>query len=337
MSPLIAYESKRFSAATLDVIDAANAILAEYEAAGFDLTLRQLYYQFVARGLIPNVDREYDKLGRIVNDGRLAGMIDWDHIVDRTRHLRSQPFWHDPSSIIRSAAASYRIDKWADQGVRLEVWIEKDALLGVIEGVCVELAIPFFSCRGYTSQSEMWGASQRLMNYIEDGKDVRILHLGDHDPSGIDMTRDIENRLRLFLASDHYRLGLDSGQGWFDGMDEQESAEAALDWVEERFRVDRLALNWEQIEEYKPPPNPAKVTDSRAKGYIAEYGSQSWELDALEPTVLANLIRDAAVDYRVQSRWDEAVEREEKERERLANVSSRWREISAFLDGGEGA
>jgi hypothetical protein len=83
--PIIKYKDFNFRSASLSVIELANSIIAEYQAQGYDLTLRQLYYQFVARGIIPNSDAEYKKLGSVINDGRLAGLIDWDSITDRTR------------------------------------------------------------------------------------------------------------------------------------------------------------------------------------------------------------------------------------------------------------
>ena len=153
--PKIAYRAKRFSPDRQDKIDKANVIIAEYAAQGYELTLRQLYYQFVSRDFIANNQREYKNLGDIINDARLAGLIDWEAIVDRTRNLQSLAHWNSPASIIDACASQYRIDKWADQPYRVECWIEKDALIGVIENVCKELDIAYFSCRGYTSQSEM--------------------------------------------------------------------------------------------------------------------------------------------------------------------------------------
>ena len=184
--PKIRYQKKSFRADSLEVIEQANAIIEVYAAQGFDLTLRQLFYQFVSRGLIPNKDSEYKRLGSIVNDARLAGLIDWEHITDRTRNLRGNAHWEQPQDIMRSAAYSFAINKWADQDYRPEVWIEKDALVGVIEGVCKTLDIDFFSCRGYTSQSEMWSAGRRLERYYLEGQTPVVIHLGDHDPSGIE-------------------------------------------------------------------------------------------------------------------------------------------------------
>jgi hypothetical protein len=154
----------KFQQKTLELIDRANAIIAEYEAQGFVLTLRQLYYQFVARQLVENSQQSYKRLGSIMNDARQAGLIDWDALEDRTRHLRTHPAWSDPANMIESAAVSYREDLWAGQS---EVWIEKDARLGVIEGVCNELRVPYFACRGNNSQSEQYKAGMRYAEYLE--------------------------------------------------------------------------------------------------------------------------------------------------------------------------
>ena len=198
MSFLNVAVSKNFRAHTMEVIGQANDIIAAYQADGYMLTLRQLYYQFVARDLIANTQKSYNRLGTAINDGRLAGLIDWEAIEDRTRNLESLPTWSDPNSIVRACAQSFRADKWARQPVRIEVWIEKEALAGVFERVCEDLEVPFFCCRGYTSQSEMWSASQRLIDYYHSDQEIHLLHFGDHDPSGIDMTRDILDRLELF-------------------------------------------------------------------------------------------------------------------------------------------
>jgi len=125
---------------------------------------------------------------------------------------------------------------------------------------------------------------------------VIVLHLGDHDPSGIDMTRDIEDRLDLF-------------SGYAD------------------IEVRRIALTMEQIEKQQPPPNPAKVTDSRYAGYAAEYGDESWELDALEPQFISDLIRDEIEGERDPALWAEAINEQEAEREQIQDVIDRWNEL----------
>jgi hypothetical protein len=297
--PRISYVARSFRPETLRVIAQANAICEDYTAQGFVLTLRQLYYQFVARGLIRNQDREYKRLGTIVNDARLAGLMDWMHLEDRTRELRSLAHWSEPRHILQSAAASYRIDKWACQPYRPEVWIEKDALLGVIEGICEANDVPYFSCRGYTSQSEIWGASQRLLGYRRAGQTPVILHLGDHDPSGIDMSRDIAARLALFIGQE--------------------------------VDLQRLALTMEQVQRYQPPPNPAKQTDSRFANYTRLHGDESWELDALEPSVIANLIQgnlDRLID---SAAWEQEQQAETQQKALLRAVHDRWSEVKALV------
>jgi hypothetical protein len=174
--PYETYVPRRFSGGNAEVIDDANKIIEEYRNQGFVLTLRQLYYQFVARDLLPNIPSEYKRLGSVINDGRLAGLIDWESIEDRTRHVRETAHWSSPSDIIGSCANQFAIDKWASQPCRVEVWIEKDALLGVIEPACVDLDVPYFSCRGYSSQSELWRAG------------IDQVHNIPHLPQPVDVT-----------------------------------------------------------------------------------------------------------------------------------------------------
>lgn len=330
----IAYESKRFSAETLEAIVQANQILEEYEQQGYDLTLRQLFYQHVARGLIPNTERSYKRLGSIVNDARLAGRIDWDHIVDRTRNVRSQTHWGSPAEIIDATARSFKVSLWEQQDDYVEVWIEKDALIGVITRVCTELDVPYFSCRGYTSQSEMWAAAQRLLEPIKEGKNVTVLHLGDHDPSGIDMTRDIEARLRLFILSDYARWEFER-----DGLDINKASDlniqGSMRTASNRLEIRRIALTMDQIEQYDPPPNPAKLSDSRAEGYVQLYGYESWELDALPPDVLSALVREHVEGLIGEAAWEAAREREEEGQRLLRQASQRWTEIVDGLNGDE--
>jgi hypothetical protein len=165
-------QQSTFGTSSLEAIERANSILEEYarRPAPIVLTLRQLYYQFVARAWIANEQKEYKRLGKIVNDARMAGLIDWDHLQDRTRNLSQLPSWDDPGGVIKSAAVSYHRDLWAGQDCYVEVMIEKDALVGVIEVVCEQWDVPYFSCRGYTSQGETFCAGQRLLERIRAGQ-----------------------------------------------------------------------------------------------------------------------------------------------------------------------
>lgn len=270
MMPKIAYKDISFRKTSLDLISLINSVIEEYQLQGYDLTLRQLYYQLVARGCIENSDKSYKRIGSLINDARLAGLIDWNAIVDRTRNMKKNNHWNKPSEIIGAAINQYFIDLRETQLVYVEVWVEKEALIDVVGKICKHLDVPFFACRGYVSQSEMWNAAQRFsVQENVHNKKTMILHLGDHDPSGVDMTRDIQERLRMF---------------------------------ESDVEVKRIALTMEQIKLYNPPPNPAKITDSRCQGYIEKYGCESWELDALNPTIIKDLISkevDVLTDFRL--------------------------------------
>lgn len=286
------YVVKKFKPETMERIAMAHVIIQEWVEEGYDLTLRQLYYQFVARGWLANTDRNYKNLGSAISDARLAGLLPWDAIVDRTRNLEARGHWGGPADILRDAAKSFGIDRWDGQDFRAEVWIEKDALVGLIEGVCRDLDVAYFSCRGYTSQSEMWRAARRLCEYEEEGASTVIFHLGDHDPSGLDMTRDIQDRLRTFGANTEVR---------------------------------RIALTFDQIEEYDPPPNPAKLSDVRAESYVVEHGYESWELDALHPRVINSLIREHVEGILDLDLYEERKAKEEDGRARLETVARKWK------------
>jgi len=295
--PRLCYQDITFKPATLAVIEQANQIIADYQAQGFTLTLRQLYYQFVARDLLPNTQKSYKRLGAIVNDARLAGLLDWSAIEDRTRELKEQPHWHNPGQIVRACAQQFRLDRWANQRFRPEVWIEKEALVGVIADVCRRYDVPFFACKGYVSQSEQWRAGIRFDRYLGKRQRPVVLHFGDHDPSGLDMTRDNGDRLTLF--------------------------------AQQRVEVRRLALNMDQIERFGPPPNPAKMTDSRFEGYVDEFGHESWELDALEPRVLVELIETELRELIDEDAWQEMNQREDEARDRLREVAEELEEEAA--------
>lgn len=288
---------KAFRDGTLEVIDWVNDVLTEYRALGYDLTTRQVYYQLVAKALIPNNTKSYNRIKNIVSEGRLAGLIDWDMIVDRTRGVVTPARWDSPAEIVETAARQFRIDKWADQPAHVEVMVEKQALEGVLIPVCRDLDISFTANKGYSSSSAMYRAGKRLALAARDGKTIFLLYLGDHDPSGMDMDRDIIERLQMF--SENY------------------------------VSFKRLALLMEQIDQMNIPENPAKTTDSRSPAYIAEFGSSSWELDAMEPQQLAQVVTDTVENLRDEDLWNAAVEREEEMRDELNRF------VADYKDGGK--
>ena len=180
------------------------------------------------------------------------------------------------------------------------MWVEKDALVGIVGKACDRLDVPYFSCRGHTSQSELWGAAMRLKRRMNAGQHPVLLHLGDHDPSGIDMSRDIMARLEMFGADD--------------------------------VEFHRLALNMEQVEEFNPPPNPTKLSDSRADGYIAAHGYECWELDALDPNVISRLIEDNVLEHRDEREYMRVKRVEDDERTQLERLRDGYGALSENWD-----
>jgi len=346
------------------------------------LTLRQLYYQHVARGLIENNQQSYNRLGALCNDARMMGLMDWDHLIDRTRNLVPYALWTGPEDAVTKAAERYHRDLWKSQHRRIEVWIEKDAAVSTIEGVCADNSVPYFSCRGYTSVSEMHSAAQRLRWHIEKGAAVTILHIGDHDPSGLDMTRDIQERLWRFITVDWRGLHGDNpfpaaaeledepepdnsrrseaaqradealrdleraigglGGGLYTRGDIKRSMRShirarggTISDDEPPFQIKRIALNIDQIEEYQPPPNYLKKSDARWVKYFEETGLEhSWELDALEPSVLAGLIQREVDAVRDQDKWDDAEFEMESERKTLKLVAAGWDRVAELVTKG---
>lgn len=291
-----AFIEKTFSPSAQKTIDLINSILEDYRRQGFRLSLRQLYYQLVARAYIENTENSYKRIGNLVSDARQAGQIDWEMIEDRGRETVSVSHWKTPVDIVRSAANSFRIDKWADQDWHIEVMVEKDALSGVLGPVCARLDIPITANKGYSSSSTMYEIGRRLRraNLYEE-KRICIIYLGDHDPSGIDMSRDVEERLGMYSELDP-----------------------------DKFKVLRIALNYDQVERWNPPENPAKTTDSRFASYAEQFGESSWELDAVEPATMAQLLEEIVVEHRDDERWYEAVEREENGRAELLELANNY-------------
>jgi len=208
-------------------------------------------------------------------------------IEDRTRIVRGNSHWDSPSDIVGACASQYHRDLWEDQDIHVEVWIEKDALVGVVDEICRQWDVSFFSCRGYVSQSAMYRAAQRI---VATDKPCIIFHFGDHDPSGIDMTRDIAERLDLLS----------------DGAD---------------IRVERVALTMDQIDQYDPPSNPAKESDCRHASYVSEFGESSWELDALRPEILINLINEEIENVVDLTKFRACERRQERERKILQKTA----------------
>lgn len=288
------FKGQRFRDKSLALILYCNKVIDQYLQAGLRLTLRQLYYQLVSANIIPNTEKSYKNLGKLVSNGRLAGLVDWDAIEDR---VRRPVIWDEDESVqanVRDAIELFRLPRLQGQQTYVELWVEKDALAGVLEPLASEFHTVLMVNRGYSSQSAMYEAAKRINRRVRryECGGAFILYLGDMDPSGEDMVRDIDERLNLFsLGRDGVPIG-----------------------------VEKVALTMEQVREHKLPPNPAKLSDSRAKAFIERWGRESWEADALPPKVLQGLIRDALDHWLDTDKMDEIIGREDEQKEHLNDL-----------------
>lgn len=273
-----------------EIIPVVNEILSQYS---FALTIRQIYYRLISDpyNLFSNTRSMYNSLDRMLVRAREVGEIDGKRIEDRTRQtIGGDQGWEDPDSYldkvleyIKSCWEKYSKEVWASQQFKLEVWIEKDALASVISETTHPFRVLVFPSRGYSSYTKIKEALDRLKYYRD--KQIIILHLADHDPSGFDMTKDLINRFEKY--------GDDS------------------------IEIKRIGLNYDQVEKFNLRPNPVKTADPRALSYISHYGEECWELDALPPNELQSIVEKEIKNYIDQKAWDAKLEEIEEEREEI--------------------
>jgi len=267
--------------------DSTRALVAQCaqileELSAYRLTLRQLYYQLVSRNIITNEERSYKNLSRAVTRARLAGILDWDAIEDRVRQPDFPPEFNNLKDLVEAALRSYRLPRWDGQEYYAELWVEKDALASVLRPLARKYHVVLMVNRGYSSASAMYDAAKRFLDHRD--QDCTLFYLGDLDPSGEDMVRDISDRLAEFNAD---------------------------------VQVEKIALTMEQVQEHQPPPNPAKITDPRAADFIARYGHESWEVDALPPAVLEQLISEKIESVLDLTLYSGVIQKEERDKRLL--------------------
>ncbi len=283
-----------------ELLETINEIIEEYSMEGYKLTLRQLFYQLVSRDIIPNEQKEYAKLSRLLTEGRMAGFVDWSAIEDRNRVPYIPYSVDDIEDAIEDTINQYRLDRQEGQNNHVELWVEKDALSGVLKRITQKYHIKLVVNKGYSSTSAMYDAYKRFSEKIEDNKKVIILYLGDHDPSGLDMIRDIHQRTCEFLIGDS-----------IDPLGDDEIP---------NFQVRPIGLTMEQIKKFNPPPNPAKLKDPRGTGYIKKYGNVAWEVDALNPETLLELVKENVEELIDINLFNKQLKKEEKDKEKLREM-----------------
>lgn len=233
------------------------------------LTLRQIYYQLVAALIIENNLREYSKLSRILTKARLNGFVSWSAIEDRARTILYSGGWNDSEAFIqdqiRNFLRGYRRDLLLSQNINLELWVEKDALSRICHKIAFKYCIPVIVARGFSSISYIYNASERIRDYYKYGKKTIILYFGDLDPSGWEMLPAMLDTLQNEMKLDNKVEGI------------------------------RCALTLNQIKEYNLPHSidAIKEKDPRTKKYVKKFGTLAVELDALNPAILEDIVKQS--------------------------------------------
>ncbi|HHL41080.1 MAG TPA: hypothetical protein ENJ36_00310 [Candidatus Bathyarchaeota archaeon] len=267
------------------VVEAALEVFEQYDTA---ITLRQLYYRLVARLLIPNTINSYKRLSRIMVKAREQGDVPSNCLEDRSRRIlgrgdtgydSAEEYLKNKLSGLQDSWKGFTMPMWEEQPVYLLISLEKDALSRLVSRVGNRYSVRTFPTRGYPSYSYV----QTMANYMQTrlgGKPTIVLYFGDFDPSGVDIERDLEDRLGRYGATE--------------------------------YKVKRIALTADQIKQYNLPPMPVKRSDARAEGFMAEHGDKSVELDALDPNLLQDTVEKAILDNISVRKWNARVRKIEE-------------------------
>jgi len=244
---------------SLQLLEHVKEIIESYS---FALTLRQIYYQLVAKQIIPNQQKYYMKLSRLCVIGRDEGILPEDAFADRLRQVDKPDSWLDLSDFMNTVRQSYKKDKWQNQSSYIEIWTEKDALRSVLTEITYPYDVNLMVVRGQVSRTAIYESYERFADKVDEGKDCYLYYAGDFDPSGLSIYNSLTERIRNYGFAGEY------------------------------ITFERIALTPEQIEDYDLPCDPGKQTDPNYKSFVSEYGDNIVELDSLPPDVLRGIVKD---------------------------------------------
>jgi len=264
-------------------MDTIRGALFDIVAGGAPMTVRQVFYQAVSTGLVDKTEQAYKStVGRLLTEMRLKSELPFDWIADDTRWMRKPRSYDSLDGMLREVAELYRRDLWRSQPDYVEIWLEKGALAGVVYPVTYEWDVPLMVTRGYPSLSFLHGAIAAMPS----DRDCFLYFFGDYDPSGVDIPRNIEDRLRSF-ASDV------------------------------AITLEVVAVTPDQIAAWNLSTRPTKRTDSRA----GRFGDESVELDAIPSDRLRALVLDR-IERHIDTHALETVRvAEESERQILREIA----------------
>jgi hypothetical protein len=252
------------------------------------VTVRQVFYAATVAGIVAKTDdgpgNGYDIVQRVLSQSRTDGIVPWRWIIDNTRRTILPSMWGSPAEILRAVAQQYKRDPWAEQDEAVSIWLEKDALAGVLESVTMPLGVPLNVMRGFTSKSQ---AKTACETFEQSDRPMHVYHLGDYDPSGLVATDALENFLRKNCTNE--------------------------------IHFERLALTPKQIKQWKLPTRPTKTGGNRHAVNFG--GDESCELDAIPPDKFRALVRGAIMQHIDTDTLAEVTERENDEKAVLLKVA----------------
>lgn len=263
-----------------EIVTVSGDILKQYDTA---ITLRQLYYRLVSRHIISNTVNSYKRLSRIMVKAREQGDVPVNCLEDRSRRVlgRGDTGYQSAEEYLKAKISSlqdswkgFSMPMWEDQPRNVLISLEKDALSRLVSRIANRYNVRTFPTRGYPSFSYVQRMSKYIVNQLG-GKPTTVLYFGDFDPSGVDIERDLSERLDRYGAT--------------------------------QFIVNRIALTSDQIREYSLPPMPVKRSDARSEGFLEEYGDKAVELDALDPNTLQKIVQEAIVGQIDVRLWNERI------------------------------
>jgi len=317
-----------------ELCDQILMIIRNYSEKGYKLTLRQLYYQLVAAEMIRNDDKVYKKISGVLDDLRYSGKADWDAIEDRGRVPHFPYTAKDIPSAMRDIIYSYKLKRLEDQESIIECWTEKDAISGILKGITNKYTVRLIVNKGYSSSTAMYDAYNRIIDAWANDKGFQILYFGDHDPSGLDMIRDISERLVFMLSKgDQYYLvdmGFLKEDVYYEFDYNKDEHLDALTFAKIRYalhmtgklKITALGLTMDQIRAYNPPHNPAKISDPRAKWYVQKFGNVSWEVDALAPNVMEGIIEAGILSAIDVDKYESKLKQEKADKESMQTFAN---------------
>ena len=300
------------------------------------MSLRGLHYQMVSRGVYSNTPANYAKLGRAMTKARENGSIPWNWLVDNLRQTNKPSSWTGLVDFIDTVKEAYRKDFWSRMPAHIEIFVEKDAMAAALQPATREYDIALHVIRGYISTSYCWTIASQWKQ-IE--KPIYCYYLGDWDPSGLDLERSLRQKLQLYSN----RVAIDTDGERFDDDDEEDSlADSFPDMFglgglfcreSAKFHWHRLGLTRQDFNDFDLLPLRVKrkkdgsYGDKRAKPFVAKYGDQCAELDAVPPDQLRSRIETVIQEHIDQDEWARLQRVEELERETLVNFIDQMPEV----------